>query len=158
MLQFHRDTDLCGWLCTLYWLHTLSGQNRIQLATACKGWRGRERRQTALLLHFDEEESGSQASQGNRQQTWLKCSSGIMHLKTLSSSAQANQEFTSCAIRGLEWRGPCLKCTVSLTQKWLKAMPCCILASLYHNCHLQSHIWLHPLLKTDICWTTMMPV
>lgn len=31
------DTDLCGKLCTLYWLHTLSGQNRIQLATACKG-------------------------------------------------------------------------------------------------------------------------
>lgn len=41
-----------------------------------------------LLLHFDEEESGSQASQGNRQQTGLRCSSGIMHLKTMGGSAQ----------------------------------------------------------------------
>lgn len=38
MLQFPQRYRLV-WLAmhTLYWLHTLSGQNRIQLATACKG-------------------------------------------------------------------------------------------------------------------------
>lgn len=36
MLQLHRDTNRCGYLCTLYWLHTRSGKKKTQLATACK--------------------------------------------------------------------------------------------------------------------------
>lgn len=60
-------------------LHTPSGRRRIQWATACRRgwWEGNKGDKPFLLLHFDEEESGSQASQGKNR---LKCSTGIMHV------------------------------------------------------------------------------
>ncbi len=98
-------------------------------------------RQTALLLHFDEEESGSQASQGNRQQTWLECSSGIMHLKTLSSSAQGIKSLPHVPLEG--WRG--INVRYHRPGNDRRQCPVVFWQVYTINCHLQFCIWLHPL-------------